>query len=166
VQYAAPSVTISDYGSANVFNLRGIGRSQVDVELPSGVVIYQDGAPTLAGYFQNEPYFDMAGIEVLRGPQGTFSGKSAAGGALFIRTRSPDLGEFTSNVDLGYGNFDQRELTGVVNVPLDDTLAVRVAYHSVPAATQQRRRSVGCEVAFLAEVDRQRRCVVHDSPPG
>ncbi len=129
VQYAAPSVTISDYGSANVFNIRGIGRSQVDVELPSGVVIYQDGAPTLAGYFQNEPYFDMAGIEVLRGPQGTFSGKSAAGGALFIRTTSPELGKFSSNVELGAGNFDQRELTGVVNAPIGDTVAVRVAYH-------------------------------------
>ena len=129
VQYAAPSVTITDYGSANVFNIRGIGRSQVDVELPSGVVIYQDGAPTLAGYFQNEPYFDMAGIEVLRGPQGTFSGKSAAGGALFIRTASPELGKSTSNFELGAGNFDQREFTGVVNAPIGDTVAVRVAYH-------------------------------------
>ena len=129
VQYAAPSVTISDYGSANVFNIRGIGRSQVDVELPSGVVIYQDGAPTLAGYFQNEPYFDMAGIEVLRGPQGTFSGKSAAGGALFIRTRSPELHETSGNVEAGFGNFDQRELTGVANVPLGDTAAVRIAVH-------------------------------------
>src|SRR5262245_37613990 len=69
VQYAVPSVTISDYGSANVFNIRGIGRSKVDVDLPSGVVIYFDGAPTIAGYFQNEPFFDLANVEVLRGPQ-------------------------------------------------------------------------------------------------
>lgn len=67
--YASPSVTITDYGSANVFNIRGIGRSQVDVEVPSGVVIYRDGVPTFTGYFQNEPYYDMASVEILRGPQ-------------------------------------------------------------------------------------------------
>jgi iron complex outermembrane receptor protein len=129
LQYAAPSVTISDYGSANVFNIRGIGRSQVDVDLPSGVVIYRDGAPTLAGYFQNEPYFDMDSIEVFRGPQGTFVGKSAAGGAVFINTADPRLGEFTANVEAGAGRFDQFEFTGVVNVPVSDTLALRVGYN-------------------------------------
>jgi iron complex outermembrane receptor protein len=129
LQYAAPSVTISDYGSANVFNIRGIGRSQVDVDLPSGVVIYRDGAPTLAGYFQNEPYYDMGSIEVLRGPQGTFVGKSAAGGAVFINTRNPTLGEYSTYLELGAGRFDQAELTGVVNVPLAETVAMRVAYN-------------------------------------
>jgi outer membrane receptor protein involved in Fe transport len=78
VQYVAPSVNISDFGSANVFNIRGIGRSKVDIEIPSGVVIYSDGVPSIAGYFQNEPYYDIAAVEVLRGPQGTFVGKSAA----------------------------------------------------------------------------------------
>jgi iron complex outermembrane receptor protein len=50
VQYISPSITVSDFGSANVFNIRGIGRSKVDIEIPSGVVIYQDGIPSLAGY--------------------------------------------------------------------------------------------------------------------
>lgn len=129
LQYAAPSVTITDYGSANVFNIRGIGRSQVDVDLPSGVVIYRDGAPTLAGYFQNEPYFDMNAIEVLRGPQGTFSGKSAAGGAVFISTRSPELGLFGGQAEVGIGDFQQREFTGVVNLPIGEEAAARLAYH-------------------------------------
>lgn len=129
LQYAAPSVTISDYGSANVFNIRGIGRSQVDVDLPSGVVIYRDGTPTLAGYFQNEPYYDMGAVEVLRGPQGTFVGKSAAGGAVFITTRTPELDHFNGMVEAGVGDYKQREFTGVVNVPVGETFAVRVAYH-------------------------------------
>ena len=96
LQYAAPAITVTQYGSANVFNIRGLGRSQVDIDVPSGVVIYRDGTPTLAGYFQNEPYFDMESVEVYRGPQGTFVGKNAAGGAVFINTngsqarRGPD----------------------------------------------------------------------------
>ena len=64
--------------------------------MPSGVVIYRDGAPTLAGYFQNEPYFDMDSIDVFRGPQGTFVGKNAAGGAVFINTKDPELGGLQS----------------------------------------------------------------------
>ena len=129
LQYAAPSVTISDYGSANVFNIRGIGRSQVDVDLPSGVVIYRDGAPTLAGYFQNEPYYDMDTLEVFRGPQGTFVGKSAAGGAVFINTADPELGRLHGRAEVGAGRFDQFEFTGVLNAPLGETAALRVAYN-------------------------------------
>ncbi len=121
LQYAAPSVNIAGYGSANVFNIRGIGRSQVDIDVPSGVVIYRDGAPTLAGYFQNEPYFDIDSIEVYRGPQGTFVGKSAAGGAVFINTRDPDLDDFHGSVIGDVGNYASRDFTGIVNVPLGDT---------------------------------------------
>jgi iron complex outermembrane receptor protein len=129
VQYIAPSVTISDFGSANVFNIRGIGRSKVDIEIPSGVVIYQDGVPSIAGYFQNEPYFDIASIEVLRGPQGTFVGKSASGGAIFTRTRSPELGEFGGNIEGGFGEHELWELRGALNIPAGDTLAFRAAFN-------------------------------------
>jgi iron complex outermembrane receptor protein len=129
LQYAAPGIQISDYGSANTFNIRGIGQSQVDIDLPSGVVIYRDGVPTLTGYFQNAPYYDMASVEVLRGPQGTFVGKSAAAGAVFIRTRDPELGHFGGDVMVGGGNRSSFEDTIVLNAPLSDTFAARISYH-------------------------------------
>ncbi len=130
LQYAAPGLQISDYSSANTFNIRGIGQSQVDVDLPSGVVIYRDGVPTLTGYFQNAPYYDMASVEVLRGPQGTFGGKSASAGAVFIRTRDPELGSYSGDLITGAGNHDFFEVTGVVNLPVSQTLAVRLSVHS------------------------------------
>lgn len=129
VQYISPSITVSDFGSANVFNIRGIGRSKVDIEIPSGVVIYQDGVPSLAGYIQNEPYFDIASIEVLRGPQGTFVGKSASGGAIFTRTRNPELGEFGGYLEGGFGEHDLWEAQGAFNVPVSDTVAFRFAFN-------------------------------------
>jgi len=128
LQYAAPSVTIAGYGSANVFNIRGIGRSQVDIDVPSGVVIYRDGAPTLAGYFQNEPYYDMDSVEVYRGPQGTFVGKSAAGGAVFINTRDPELDELGGSVQGDIGNYEALDFTGIVNIPAGETFAFRLGY--------------------------------------
>jgi iron complex outermembrane receptor protein len=129
LQYAAPAVTVTQYGSANVFNIRGLGRSQVDIDVPSGVVIYRDGTPTLAGYFQNEPYFDMESIEVYRGPQGTFVGKNAAGGAVFINTNDPKLGEeLDGSVELGGGDYSSYEATGIVNIPMGETAALRLGY--------------------------------------
>ena len=131
LQFAAPGIQISDYSSANTFNIRGIGQAQVDIDLPSGVVIYRDGVPTLTGYFQNAPYYDLAGVEVLRGPQGTFVGKSAAAGAVFIRTRDPELGTAPSGeVQAGVGNHSFFEGTGVLNMPLGDNFAARVAFHT------------------------------------
>jgi len=59
LQYAAPLVDGRRYGSANVLNIRGIGRSAVDIELPQGVFLYRDGVPPFPGSFQNEPYFDI-----------------------------------------------------------------------------------------------------------
>jgi iron complex outermembrane receptor protein len=128
LQYAAPAVTVTQYGSANVFNIRGLGRSQVDIDVPSGVVIYRDGTPTLAGYFQNEPYFDMESIEVYRGPQGTFVGKNAAGGAVFINTNDPKVGDFDGSVEVGGGNYEAIEATAIGNIPVGDTAALRLAY--------------------------------------
>lgn len=131
LQYVSPSVNIADFGSANVFNIRGIGRSKVDIEIPSGVVIYQDGVPSIAGYFQNEPYYDINAIEVLRGPQGTFVGKSASGGAVFIRTNSPVMNETNGNLEGGFGNNSLWEGRGFVNVSNSDTLAFRAAFNYV-----------------------------------
>src|SRR5436190_13638015 len=131
LQFAAPGLQISDYSSANTFNIRGIGQSKVDIDLPSGVVIYRDGVPTLTGYFQNAPYYDIASVEVLRGPQGTFVGKSAAAGAVFIRTQDPQLGDHISgDVQGGVGNKNYFEGTLVANMPVSDTLAVRLSLHS------------------------------------
>jgi len=128
LQYAAPAVTISGFGSANIFNIRGIGRSQVDIDVPSGVVIYRDGAPTLAGYFQNEPFYDVDSLQVFRGPQGTFVGKSAAGGAVFINSKDPELGRTDGSVELNIGDFDTKEFTGILNIPAGETFAIRLGY--------------------------------------
>src|SRR6185295_10136476 len=129
VQQIAPGLIIADYSSANTLNIRGIGQARVDVDLPSGVAIYRDGVPTLSGYFQNAPYYDMASLEVLRGPQGTFGGKSASAGALFLHTRDPELGKFSTDFMLGTGNKSFIETTDVFNFPVGETLAIRAAFH-------------------------------------
>jgi hypothetical protein len=55
----------------------------IDIDIPPASVITATGADVL-DYFQNEPYFDMASVEVLRGPR-ALAGKERSGGAVFFR---------------------------------------------------------------------------------
>jgi iron complex outermembrane receptor protein len=68
--------------------------------------------------------FDMERIEVLRGPQGTLFGRNSTGGAIRLFTKQPTQ-EFESYVKATFGNFSRTDFTGMVNVPIGETFAVR-----------------------------------------
>jgi iron complex outermembrane receptor protein len=71
---------------------------------------------------------DIESIQVLNGPQGTLFGKNATGGALIFTSRRPELDAVGGYATVGVGNYDTRQLTGVLNLPLvTDKLAIRVA---------------------------------------
>ena len=135
LQFIAPNVTINDFGQGVDFDIRGIGKGEHNTQTPIGVVIYQDGASTAPGYLDGEPFFDIKSVEVYRGPQGTFVGQNATGGAVFITSNDPVIGGgYDGYAQLQYGNYNNVELQGAVNIPISDTLAVRFAaygmYHS------------------------------------
>ena len=82
--------------------------------------------------------WDMQRIEVLRGPQGTLYGANSEGGLLKFVTNAPELGKFSvagevngESVDHGGNGVDAHAL---VNVPLGDTVALRVSgfYDQLP----------------------------------
>lgn len=127
LQFVSPNLTVTDFGQGNLFNIRGIGKSEGSSTVQSGVVTYRDGVATFPGYFQSEPYYDIANVEVLRGPQGTFAGQNATGGAVFITEQNPTLDGAHGYAQGQYGNYADRALQGAINVPLSDTLALRVA---------------------------------------
>jgi iron complex outermembrane receptor protein len=77
LQFAMPSVVVNNFGQGNDFNIRGIGKAEHNTQTTTGVITYRDGVPTFPGYFQMEPYFDVANIQVLRGPQGTIVGQNS-----------------------------------------------------------------------------------------
>ncbi len=71
---------------------------------------------------------DMERVEVLRGPQGTLYGRNSLGGALNLTTKAP-TDELEGNIRVGAENYDDAgemfNITGTINMPLSDTLAVR-----------------------------------------
>jgi len=127
LQFVSPSTTVQNFGQGNFFNVRGIGKSEPTTAIGVGVTTYRDGVPVFPGYFQTEPYYDIGSVELLRGPQGTFAGTNATGGAVFITSRNPDFSGVNGYAMAQLGNYRNVKLQGAVNLPLTDTLAVRFA---------------------------------------
>jgi iron complex outermembrane recepter protein len=131
LQFATPGATIDNFGQGIDFNIRGIGKAEHNSQTTVGVVTYRDGVATFPGYFQDEPYYDIASIEILRGPQGTFGGQNATGGAVFVTTNDPVInGGYHGYISGQVGNYTDFGLQGAVNLPISDTLAARIAFNS------------------------------------
>ena len=82
----------------------------------------------LAGDFDT---FDVARVEVLRGPQGTVYGASSLGGVLKYVTNEPTTDAFSAKVRGSYESVDDGDASysgaGVVNIPVSDTVALRAS---------------------------------------
>ena len=129
LQFAMPSLTLQNFGQGNSFDIRGIGKGDSSSTVGVGVITYRDGVATFPGYFQDEPYYDLASIEVLRGPQGTFIGQNATGGAVFITEANPSFDGYHGFIQGQYGNYNDAQVRGAINLPISDTLAARVAFN-------------------------------------
>ena len=131
LQFITPGATVNNFGQGNDFNIRGIGKGEHNSQTTVGVVTYRDGVPTFPGYYQEEPYYDISNIEILRGPQGTFGGQNATGGAVFVTTNDPKIGGgFDGYVQAQVGNYSDYGAQGAVNLPISDTLAARFAFNT------------------------------------
>src|SRR3546814_11609724 len=71
---------------------------------------------------------DVRRVEVLRGPQGTLFGRNTTGGAVNIIANQPSTDGFDAMARFDYGNYDTFLARGMINVPMGDALAARVAY--------------------------------------
>ncbi|WP_114227141.1 MULTISPECIES: TonB-dependent receptor [Sphingomonas] len=132
LQFATPSIVVNNFGQGIDFNVRGIGKGEHNTQTATGVITYRDGAPTFPGYFQGEPYYDVANIQVLRGPQGTIVGQNATGGAVFVNSNDPIIGGGNHGyVSANIGNYAEFGAQGAINLPVSDTFAARVALYGL-----------------------------------
>lgn len=132
LQFISPSVAVNNFGQGIDFNIRGIGKAEHNSQTTTGVITYRDGVATFPGYYTAEPYYDLARVEILRGPQGTFVGENATGGAVFVTSNDPVIngghrGYFQADV----GNYDYFGAQGAFNLPAGDTFAMRTAFNIV-----------------------------------
>lgn len=128
LQLTLPNVSFTKSNfTASSFTIRGIGDLCVGVSCDTATAIHLNDSPLFGTRLFETEYFDLERIEVLRGPQGTLFGRNATSGVVNVVTAKPDLGEFGAALEGEYGNFNSVKVKGMVNVPLGDTLGVRVA---------------------------------------
>jgi iron complex outermembrane receptor protein len=112
-------------GSINGLFVRGLGSlDSVPTQDPS-VGVFVDEVllprPGAAGF----AFFDVARLEVLRGPQGTLLGRGASAGAVNIVLKAP--GErFAGFVEGGYGSYDRKLVRGSLDLPVASILSVKL----------------------------------------
>jgi iron complex outermembrane receptor protein len=122
VQGAAKGTTIS---------IRGLGS-----DLPPGigenaVSTNYDGVYNVRNEQGTVGYFDLARLEVLRGPQGTLYGRNATGGVVNVISNDPVLGKTEGHLSLEAGSYNLLRGEAAINVPISDTLALRAAVAAI-----------------------------------
>ncbi len=128
LQLTLPNVTFTKTNfTSSSFTIRGIGDLCVGVSCDSATAIHQNESPLIGTRLFETEFFDLERIEVLRGPQGTLFGRNATSGVVNVVTAKPDLSGFAASGEFEYGNYNSIKAKGMVNVPLGETLGVRVA---------------------------------------
>lgn len=126
-----PGLQIGTGGGAPQIYIRGVGDFAASALSNPAVAVNVDGVYVARPQGMNGGFYDLARIEVLRGPQGTLYGRNASGGALNLVTQAPSLSRTSGYGSVSLGNFDLRQVEAALNLPLSETVAVRGAVQVV-----------------------------------
>lgn len=137
LSFSMPNVTLDDIGTANGtanFSIRGLGINSSIPSIDPTVGVFVDGIylGITSGVIYD--FFDLEGIEVLRGPQGTLFGRNVTGGAILLKTARPTQ-EFSAKakaaVESGSEGISNKIAAFAVNGGLvEDTLSGKLAVYT------------------------------------
>ncbi len=121
-----PGVKLVRGPQGSFFQIRGISSIQGGGEIDPGMSFNIDGIYNPFSSAGLMAFYDVARIEVLRGPQGTLYGRNAISGVVNVITRDPEFDGFGGNARVSVGNYAARSVLGALNLPLGDRLATRL----------------------------------------
>ncbi len=114
-------------GSGAQLTLRGVGSNSLSIGTEQSIAVIVDGVYYGQGRTINEGFFDLAGVEILKGPQSLFFGKNATAGVISITTANPTP-DLKAMARVGY-EFNAQKVYGesFISGPINDRLGFRVA---------------------------------------
>ena len=116
---------------ANEINIRGVVNTRLtSPTADQSVSTFVDDVYVSRSGNLNSAFYDVARIEVVRGPQGVLLGKNVAGGAVNIISNAPSF-EQSGRVTVAAGNYDLRQTFGFVTGALTDTVAGRFSFQTI-----------------------------------
>jgi iron complex outermembrane receptor protein len=108
--------------------LRGVGENFAAQNGENGYSVNFDDVYAFRAESGATGFFDLNRVEVVLGPQGTLYGRDAEAGVINVISNDPRLGEYQAAGTLELGTYDLRRGEGMINVPVTDVLALRVAF--------------------------------------
>jgi outer membrane receptor protein involved in Fe transport len=126
-----------DFQSASGLNsqyiIRGVSMSSSQgTKVDKTVMVYLDDMPITSSLNDVQAHlnlYDIGRIEVLKGPQGTLFGSGTLAGVVRMISNQPDPTSLDYSVKLEVGSTKgqmRQRVGGMVNIPLSDTMALRV----------------------------------------
>jgi len=132
-----PGVHISGSlaGQNTQFTIRGVTQTDFNDVVEAPTAVYLDDGYISAAQAQTFAVFDVARVEILKGPQGTLFGRNATGGLVHYISNKPSFEEVEGYVDVGMGRFDTSTdaddllVQAAIGGPLSETVAARLAFN-------------------------------------
>ncbi|MDP1630997.1 MAG: TonB-dependent receptor [Caulobacter sp.] len=126
----APSFTVSrSYQGVPTYTLRGIGFNTINMSATSTVGTYVDEVAYAYPMMLTGPMFDLARVEVLKGPQGTLYGRNTTAGLINFVTQKPST-LFEARAVAEFGNYGTHNFEGMVSGPFGDRAQGRLSFRT------------------------------------
>jgi iron complex outermembrane receptor protein len=113
-------------GGQPAVTIRGVGMNDFTVASNPSTAVYFDGvySPNIGTISQQ--FFDVASVEVLKGPQSALYGRNATAGAMTITSAQP-TDDFSGYAKVGVGNYKALDAEGAISGPLANGLTGRLS---------------------------------------
>lgn len=154
-----PNVSVKDNvpGLVPVITIRGVGLNDFSATNNPSAGVYVDEVSLSSLALMNFDFFDLARLEVLKGPQGTLYGRTATAGALNIVTARPSLAGVEGRIGGSWGNYQAKDIEGMINLPVSETFALRLAAKGIfqdkgHYFNQRLGRDIGRREVYLGRV--------------
>ena len=122
--------TVSQSGGTLGASIRGMGFDDLEKTYEPTVGVSIDGVFMASNSGAVVDFFDIAGVEVLRGPQGTLYGRNTIAGVINIK-RSEPTGEFGMKLEATAADHARRDYKGIVNMPLGENGGVKLSFRDL-----------------------------------